>query len=63
MMHLYDVVELAVDLPDRGLRAGATGAIVDEYPGSTNYEVEFTDDDGRTLALLTLPADHLRPWS
>jgi hypothetical protein len=62
-MNLYDVVELAVDLPDEGLRAGATGAIVDDYPGSADYEVEFVDDDGQTLALLTLHADQLRPRS
>jgi hypothetical protein len=60
-MNLYDVVELAVDLPDEGLRAGAAGTIVDDYPGSADFEVEFVDDDGRTLALLTLPGDQLRP--
>jgi hypothetical protein len=60
-MNLYDVVELAEDLPNEGLRAGATGAIVDDYPGSADFEVEFTDDDGRTLALTTLRGDQLRP--
>lgn len=60
-MKLHDVVELAVDLPDEGLRAGAIGAIVDEYADSASFEVEFTDDDGRTVALTALRADQLRP--
>ncbi|HEV7651757.1 MAG TPA: DUF4926 domain-containing protein [Actinophytocola sp.] len=59
-MNLYDVVELAVDLPDEGLRAGAVGTIVDDYAGSGEFEVEFTDDAGRTLALTALRADQLR---
>ena len=60
-MNLYDVVELAEDLPDEGLRAGTLGTIVDDYPGSADFEVEFADGDGRTLALLTLRGDQLRP--
>lgn len=62
-MNLYDVVELAVDLPAEGLRAGAIGTIVDDYAGTAEYEVEFTDDDGRTVALTALRADQLRPRS
>jgi uncharacterized protein DUF4926 len=60
MMNLFDVVELAVDLPEEGLRAGAVGTIVDDYAGSAAFEVEFTDGDGRTLALSTLRAGQLR---
>jgi uncharacterized protein DUF4926 len=59
-MNLYDVVELTVDLPDEGLHAGAIGTIVDDYAGSEDFEVEFTDDAGRTLALTTLRGDQLR---
>jgi len=59
-MKLYDVVELAVDVPADGLVAGAVGTIVDEYAGTDSYEVEFTDDDGTTIALTALRADQLR---
>ncbi len=59
-MELYDVVELAVDLPEDGLRAGAVGTIVDAYAGSDEFEVEFTDDDGRTVALTAVRGDQLR---
>jgi uncharacterized protein DUF4926 len=58
-MKLFDVVELAVDLPDDGLKAGTVGTIVDEYPDA--YEVEFNDDDGGLLALTSVKANQLRP--
>jgi hypothetical protein len=54
-VNLYDMVRLMVDLPDKGLSAGAMGAIVHvfEKPISA-YEVEFADEDGRTIAQLPL---------
>lgn len=59
-MNLYDIVELATDRPEDGLLAGATGTIVDDYHGSDEYEVEFVDDNGKTIALTTLRGDQLR---
>lgn len=59
-MKLFDVVELAVDLPEDGLQAGAVGTIVDEYPGSGAFEVEFNDDEGGLLALTSVREDKLR---
>ena len=53
---LFDVVELLVDLPEHNLQAGVRGAIVEEY-ADRHYEIEFTDRDGETLILATLPAD------
>ncbi|MGK7871815.1 MAG: DUF4926 domain-containing protein [Xenococcaceae cyanobacterium] len=50
---LFDVIELLVDLPDFNLRAGIQGAIVECFD-SGKYEVEFTNQDGETLALCTL---------
>jgi hypothetical protein len=56
-----DVVALNVDLPDNGLRAGETGTVVHVFHRPhTAYEVEFTDRDGRTLAMVTLTADQIR---
>jgi hypothetical protein len=44
-----------VDLPDEGLSAGAVGAVVHVFEKpSLAYEVEFTDDDGRTIAQVPL---------
>jgi len=56
MPDLFDVIELAVDLPERGLRAGMQGTIVESHPGDA-YEVEFTDELGETLDLLALRPD------
>ena len=47
---LFDVVELLVDLPEHNLRAGVQGAI------DNNYEVDFSNSEGETLALCTLSA-------
>lgn len=53
---LFDVVELLVDLPEHNLRPGIQGAIVYCHPDDT-YEVEFTNEDGETVALCPLSAD------
>jgi hypothetical protein len=59
-MNLYDVVELAVDLPEKGLREGMTGTIVDVYDDPRAFEVEFDDEDGVEIALLALKPEQLR---
>jgi len=57
----YSLVQLVHDLPDRGLTAGLVGTVVEVFTDPPGYEVEFVDDVGRTIALLALPPDHLRP--
>ena len=55
---LLDVVALTEDLPDRKLRRGQVGTIVELLdPGV--FEVEFTDNDGRTFASLALKENQL----
>jgi hypothetical protein len=55
---LLDVVALTEDLPDRKLRRGQVGTVVERLgPGA--FEVEFTDNDGRTFASLALKAGQL----
>jgi len=51
---LFDVVELLINLPEYNLQAGAQGAIVEHY-SDQNYEIEFTNESGETVALVTLP--------
>ncbi len=64
---LFDVIQLTVDMPEENLLAGMFGTIVHifEKPQIT-YEVEFCDDDGQTIAQLTLTAEQLlvtaTPW-
>jgi Domain of unknown function (DUF4926) len=61
----YDVVRLLRPLPEHNLAAGAIGSVVMDYRKYSQgdrtpaYEVEFTDTDGVTLALITVPADDL----
>jgi hypothetical protein len=51
----YDVVRLKQDIPGHNLRKGDIGTIVVAYePSSKDYEVEFCDTDGVTIALVTL---------
>jgi hypothetical protein len=53
---LFDVVELVVYLPEDNLSAGVRGSIVECYDDNT-YEVEFTNQEGETLALCTLSSE------
>ena len=55
-----DTVVLNRDLPERGLRRGDLGAIVQLY-GSEGLEVEFVTASGRTQALVTLDVADVRP--
>jgi hypothetical protein len=56
-----DVVALAADLPSDGLSAGDTGTVVHVFHKPyTAYEVEFTDSEGGTIAMVTLTADQFR---
>jgi hypothetical protein len=50
---LFDVVELLVNLPQYQLKIGEQGAIVEDYNDGF-YEVEFSNDDGETIALCPL---------
>ena len=57
--HSYRHV-LERDLPDRGLRRGDLGAVVEVYEPD-GLEVEFVTASGRTAALVTLNARDVRP--
>jgi hypothetical protein len=57
-IQLLDVVALTEDLRERGLRRGQVGTIVEQLAPDT-YEVEFSDDSGRTYACLPLKAAQL----
>jgi hypothetical protein len=55
---LLDVVALIADLPDKGILRGQVGTVVETLaPGV--FEVEFSDDQGRTYAQLAVPANQL----
>ncbi|MEW6029388.1 MAG: DUF4926 domain-containing protein [Chloroflexota bacterium] len=55
---LLDVVALTQELPDKDLRLGQVGTVV-ELLAPDVYEVEFADNDGRTYAELALREEQL----
>jgi len=59
-IHLLSVVALLQDNPAHGLVRGQVGTVVERLGGDI-MEVEFSDEDGRTFALLAVPADQLLP--
>lgn len=55
---LLSVVALIDELPEKDLQRGQVGTVVEDLqPGM--YEVEFSDDQGRTYASVALPSDRL----
>ncbi len=48
-LELLAVVALLEDIPEKGLRRGQVGTIVEKL-GAGTYEVEFSDDSGRSYA-------------
>ncbi len=57
-LRLLDVVALTEALPEYSLLPGQVGTIVETLAPSV-YEVEFSDDDGQTYALLPLKSEQM----
>ena len=55
---LLDAVALVNDLPEHKLKRGEVGTVV-EILAPDVFEVEFSDDEGRTYAELALRSDQL----
>ena len=62
MIREYDVVVLLDDLPENGLKRGATGTVVMEFD-EYGAEVEFTTLDGVTIAVVSVLKSQLRKAS
>jgi hypothetical protein len=61
-MNLYDVVEVVNALPDEKVTAGMVGTIVHVFHHPrVAYEVEFSDAEGQTIAMLPLTPEQIRP--
>ncbi len=57
-IELLDVVALTKDLPQHKLSRGQVGTVV-EILAPNVFEVEFSDDEGQTYAMLALRTDQL----
>ena len=63
MMRELDLVVLTHDVDDRGLKRGDIGTVVHCYRDGAAFEVEFVTAEGRTVAVLTLGPEDIRPMS
>ena len=61
MIEELDTIVLAHDIEQYGLKQGDIGAIVHCYKNGEAFEVEFVTGEGRTVAVLTLTKDDIRP--
>jgi hypothetical protein len=59
-LSINDVVALTEPLPQNNLDAGQVGTVV-EMLGRDTYEVEFSDDNGKTYAQLALKRSQILP--
>ena len=57
-VQLFNTVALTEDLMNRGLSKGQVGTVV-ELLSEGVFEVEFSDNEGRTYGLLPLRAEQL----
>lgn len=61
MIQEHDRVVLTKPFPEEGLEPGDIGAVIHIYPRAEAYEVEFVTLTGKTAAVVTIPAAHVRP--
>lgn len=61
MIQLHERVVLTHDIPNQELKAGDVGTVVHLYSDGNAYEIEFFALDGRTLDVVTVEADQVRP--
>jgi hypothetical protein len=57
----FDLAVLTADIPDENLKQGDVGEVVLVHRAGTGYEVEFATLAGETLAVVTVPANAVRP--
>jgi hypothetical protein len=57
----HDLVVLTADIPEENLKQGDVGTVVLIHGTGAGYEVEFTTLAGETLAVVTVPANAVRP--
>ena len=60
MIREHDVIVLACDLAEFGLKIGDLGTVVHLYSDGA-YEVEFVTLEGMTVAVATLEKNQVRP--
>jgi hypothetical protein len=57
----HDLVVLMADIPAESLKQGDVGTVVLVHGAGAGFEVEFATLAGETLAVVTVPANSVRP--
>lgn len=57
----YEQAVLTVDLPEKDLKSGDVGTIVDVHEDGAGYTLEFFTLSGETLTVATVKAEAVRP--
>jgi hypothetical protein len=57
----HDLVVLTADIPEESLKRGDIGTVVLVHRADAGFEVEFATLAGETLAVVTVPANSVRP--
>lgn len=57
----HDLVVLTADIPEESLKQGDIGTVVLVHLADAGFEVEFATLAGETLAVVTVPANAVRP--
>ena len=60
MFKEHDIVALTASIPEDGLEVGDVGTIVHIYADGEAFEVEFMGFHGETVAISTVPCEHVR---
>ncbi len=63
MYHEFEEVILTVDVPEHGFEAGDVGTVVDIDKTGQQVTLEFFALDGKTIAVVPVPIDAVRPVS
>ena len=61
MIRELETVVLIHDIEDYGLKKGDVGTVVHCYQDGLAFEVEFMTAEGKTIAVLTLTKEDIRP--
>jgi hypothetical protein len=61
MFDELDTVVLTHDINEHGLVEGDLGTIVHSYSDEEAFEVEFVTSEGKTIALVALSSNDIRP--
>ena len=61
MIHELETVILSRDIEEYSLKSGDIGTAVHVYNNNVAYEVEFIAGSGKTIAVLTLTPEDVRP--